>query len=117
LAASQACTATLLDIPMFRTTYPNKVFDYMAAARPTLLGIDGVIREVVEAADGGIFVAPGDDAALAEAAKRLSQDPERARTMGRRARAHVVEHFNRRDHAAQFVDIVARLSPTEGGAG
>ncbi len=68
LAASDVCVAILQNIPMFRTTYPNKVFDYMAAGRPTILAIDGVIREVVEAALGGIFVPPGDDAALAAAA-------------------------------------------------
>ena len=28
LAASDVCVATLMNIPMFRTTYPNKVFDY-----------------------------------------------------------------------------------------
>ena len=38
-----------MNIKMFRTTYPNKVFDYMAAGRPVVLAIDGVIREVVEA--------------------------------------------------------------------
>src|SRR5262249_55244077 len=55
LAAADVCVATLKNIPMFTTTYPNKVFDYMAAGRPTVLGIDGVIRSVVEAAGGGIF--------------------------------------------------------------
>ena len=70
LAASDACLAILMDIPMFRTTYPNKVFDYMAAEKPTILAIDGVIREVVEAAGGGLFVPPGDDEALAAAVLR-----------------------------------------------
>src|SRR5204863_7012461 len=95
LAASNACTATLKDIPMFRTTYPNKVFDYMAAGRPTILAIDGVIRQVVEACGGGVFVPPGDDAALAEAILKLSRDRDGARAMGRAAREYVVEHFNR----------------------
>ena len=50
LAISDVCVATLQDIPIFRTTYPNKVFDYMAAGKPTILAIDGVIRQVVEEA-------------------------------------------------------------------
>ena len=87
LAMSDACLATLKDIPMFRTTYPNKVFDYMAAARPTILGIDGVIREVIEAADGGVPVPPGDPDAIATAVEELSRDPERCARMGRSARA------------------------------
>ncbi len=31
LASSDVCLAILQNILMFRTTYPNKVFDYMAA--------------------------------------------------------------------------------------
>ena len=82
LAGSDACLATLKNIPMFRTTYPNKVFDYMAAGRPTILAIDGVIRQVVDAAGGGIFVEPGDDRALAAAIQSLCDDRERSRAMG-----------------------------------
>jgi glycosyltransferase involved in cell wall biosynthesis len=110
LAATDACVATLLNIPMFRTTYPNKVFDYMAAERPTLLAIDGVIRKVVEDGDGGLFVQPGDDAALAAAALTLCDDPERARAMGRSARRHVEQYFNRHRQAEDFVRLVSRLA-------
>ena len=110
LAASNACIATLKDIPMFRTTYPNKVFDYMAAGRPTILAIDGVIRQVVEVANGGIFVPPGDDAALANAVLSLSEDHRRAAAMGVAARAHVVEHFNRHQQALQFATVIQRLA-------
>lgn len=109
LAASDACLATLQDIPMFRTTYPNKVFDYMAAGRPTLLAIDGVIREVIETAQGGIFIPPGDAEALAEAARALSQDPEQGRLMGESARAYVAEHFDRDQQAEQLIVLVQRM--------
>ena len=95
---------------MFRTTYPNKVFDYMAAARPTVLAIDGVIRAVVEACDGGIFVPPGDSGALAQALRRLAGDREAAAAMGSRARAYVAEHFDRRQQAELFVDVLERLA-------
>ncbi|MFL6278423.1 MAG: sugar transferase [Blastocatellia bacterium] len=114
LAASDACVATLKDIAMFRTTYPNKVFDYMAAGRPTLLAIDGVIRQVIEAAAGGVFVPPGDDAALAEAVRALSADPEQAAEMGRRARAYVTEHFDRRGQADDFAALLRRLAASQG---
>lgn len=106
LAASNACLATLMDIPMFKTTYPNKVFDYMAAGRPTILAIDGVIREVVESANGGIFVPPGNPVALADAVVRLYKKPEQARSMGMSARRHVSAHFNRNTQARQFIDLV-----------
>ena len=110
LAASQACVAVLKNIPMFRTTYPNKVFDYMAAGRPTILVIDGVIREVIEASKGGIFVPPGDDGALAEAVRFLMRDRQRAALMGAGARDYVMKHFDRSKQAEQFATLVSRLT-------
>lgn len=111
LAAADLCVAVLKDIPMFRTTYPNKVFDYMAAGRPTLLAIDGVIREVIEKSGGGEFVRPGDAAAMAAAVFRLKSDPEGLRRMGRAARAYVGRHFDRDSHARQLAAVVHRMVP------
>jgi lipopolysaccharide/colanic/teichoic acid biosynthesis glycosyltransferase len=109
MAASDACIAILKDIPMFRTTYPNKVFDYMAAGRPTVLAIDGVIRDVIEDSGAGICVSPGDDKALAEAISRLAADPQQARLLGLRGREYVIKHFNRSEQADEFVMLVEHL--------
>lgn len=106
IAASDACVATLQNIPMFKTTYPNKVFDYMASAKPTILGIDGVIRQVIESAGGGMFVTPGDDEALAKAVEMLKDNPDRAKKMGLSARAYVIEHFDRKNQARQFKELI-----------
>lgn len=110
LAAADVCIAILQDISMFRTTYPNKVFDYMAAGRPTILAIDGVIRQVIEQAAGGIFVNPGDDEALANAIKQLYADRKQLRHMGTAARAHVCKHFDRKQCAVEFIDMMNRVA-------
>jgi glycosyltransferase involved in cell wall biosynthesis len=109
LAAADVGLATLQDIPMFRMTYPNKVFDYMAAGRPTVLGIDGAIREVIDAAGGGVFVPPGDERAFADALLQLSLASDRVRQMGRSAREYVVRNFNRHSHAAAFLSLAQQL--------
>ena len=110
LAAANVCLATLMDIPMFRTTYPNKVFDCMAAGRPIVLGIDGVIRKVVEDAGGGIFVQPGDDRAVADAILQIHADPTAADRMGGNARAFVEEHFDRRQQSTAFVQVLQNVA-------
>jgi glycosyltransferase involved in cell wall biosynthesis len=106
VAAADVCLATLRDIPLFRTTYPNKVFDYMAAAKPTLVAIDGVIRQVLEESGGGVFVPPGDPQALAEALARLAANRAECIRMGERARAFVLQRFNRKDQAQSFCALL-----------
>jgi len=81
-AAADCGLAVLKPIPLFATTFPNKVFDYMAAARPVVLAIDGPIRQVVEEAGAGIAVPPGDAQAMARAVTRLADDPELRRRTG-----------------------------------
>jgi glycosyltransferase involved in cell wall biosynthesis len=106
LAAADACIAILKPIPLYGTVYPNKVFDYMAAARPVILAIDGVIREVVEAADAGVFTPPGDPTALAETIRALADDPERGRAMGMNGRRYVETHFDREMLAEKLASLV-----------
>jgi glycosyltransferase involved in cell wall biosynthesis len=110
VAAADVCLAILQDIPMFRTTYPNKVFDYMAAGRATLLVIDGVSRQLIEASEGGVFVEPGNDAVLAATILELSKQPERVRKLGQNARAYLLKHLDRRDQLKQTLDLLMKLT-------
>lgn len=110
LAAADACLAILKPIEAYKTTYPNKVFDYMAAGRPVLLAIDGVVRDVVERADAGVFVPPGDPAALRRAVVQLATEQEKARDMGRRGRQYVQAHFERADQAQALLRVLRRAA-------
>jgi glycosyltransferase involved in cell wall biosynthesis len=95
LAAADACLAVLKPLDLYRTTYPNKVFDYMAAGRPVVLAIDGVIRTVVETAQAGVFSTPGDSQAMAQAVERLAADPNAARQQGANGRQYITRYFAR----------------------
>ncbi|MEW6125934.1 MAG: glycosyltransferase family 4 protein [Acidobacteriota bacterium] len=110
LASADACVAVLQNIEMFRLTYPNKVFDYLAAGRPVLLAIDGVIREVVETAQAGIFIKPGNAEALADAARFLCEHESERQAMGERGRAYVEKYFNRDDQGRAFIDLIEKVS-------
>jgi glycosyltransferase involved in cell wall biosynthesis len=109
VASADVCLAILQDIPMFRTTYPNKVFDYMSAGRATVLVIDGVIREVIESSGGGVFVQPGNDELLARTILELSKDPGRVKQMGENARAHLVKNLDRREKLDETLQLLKSL--------
>lgn len=110
LAAADVGLAVLAPLDLFRTVYPNKVFDYMAAGRPQLLSIDGAAREVVERAGAGTFVPPGDPSALADAIRVVAHAPEARARQGAAGRDWVVRHFERSIHARQLEDLVAALT-------
>ena len=109
IASSDVCLAILQDVPMFRTPYPNKVFDYMAAGRATVLVIDGVIRDVIEVSDGGVFVQPGNDEMLAKTILELSKDSQRVKQMGENARAYLVKNLDRREKMDETLQLLESL--------
>ncbi|MGA2082629.1 MAG: glycosyltransferase family 4 protein [Holophaga sp.] len=80
----------------------NKLYDFMAMARPTVIGMDCPGNPIAEGGCG-IIVRPGDPAAMAEGMEQLlAAGPERRREMGRRGRAHVQAHFDLRVLAGRF---------------
>ncbi len=110
LAAADACIAILKPIEMYKTTYPNKVFDYMAAGKPVLLLIDGVIREVVENAHCGVFITPDDSEALANEIKKMQNEMMKTRQLGQNGRIYVKEHFDRAVLAEKIMKIFIHLT-------
>ena len=110
LAGAQACLAILKPIEAYKTTYPNKVFDYMAAGRPVVLAIDGVIREVVERADCGVFPHPGDPREMANAIQFLESDRYHASVLGLQGRQYLEQHFSRERMAEQLALMFAEMT-------
>lgn len=109
LAISDICIAILKPIQMYKTVYPNKVFDYMAAGRPVVLAIDGVIKEVIETANAGIVVPPGEPAALADAIQLLASDQNQRLSMGNNGRRYVEANFNRPALAGKLLGLMENL--------
>lgn len=110
MAAADVCIAILKPLPLYATVYPNKVFDYLAAGRAVALAIDGVIRQVVTEAKAGVFVPPGDPAAMAAALRSLASTPEQTRAMGAAGRSFLEAHFNRPQLAAQLEAVLAETA-------
>jgi glycosyltransferase involved in cell wall biosynthesis len=110
VAAADVCVAILKPVPLYATVYPNKVFDYMAAGKPVVLAIEGVIRQVVVEAQAGIPVKPGDSQELAEAIRRLASDLDRREQMGANGRAYVQAHFDRAELAARLEALLLEMT-------
>lgn len=86
LAASDVLLVTLAAHRTFADFVPSKLIDFMAAGKPVLLAASGESARLLEAAGGGIAVAPEDPQALTDAARWLIDHPEEAAAMGARGR-------------------------------
>jgi glycosyltransferase involved in cell wall biosynthesis len=105
--ASDVGAAVLQNNPTFRTVYPNKVFDYMACERPTLLAIDGVARKLVcDDARAGVFAEPENPDALAAAIRALHADPGGRSAMGRSGRTWVLANATRESLANRYLKVL-----------
>jgi glycosyltransferase involved in cell wall biosynthesis len=109
-AAADACIAILKPVKMYETVYPNKVFDYMAAGKPVVLAIGGVIQDVVQAAKAGMIVAPGNPDEMAQAVRYLAGRPQESRAMGLRGRQYIEDHFDRAALAARLESIFVKMA-------
>jgi glycosyltransferase involved in cell wall biosynthesis len=113
-------SADTLCLPLRRnlpneTRWPNKIGEYMASGRPTVVTRVGEVAEVVEARGIGLVAAPAVDD-LAAKIERLLADPALADALGRKAR-EVACNEHTWGHRAQELEEVYRtvLSRKRGG--
>ena len=114
LQSSDVCIAILKPIELYKTTYPNKVFDYMAAGKPIILAIDGVIREVVESADCGLFCEPGNPHAIANAILEMYDNRNELEKFGEHGKVYLEQNFDRIMIAEKFTDMIEKIVGSNG---
>jgi glycosyltransferase involved in cell wall biosynthesis len=92
----------------------NKLYDFMAMARPTLIGMRCSTSPIL-LSGGGLTVRPGSAEAMAEGVVRMLEAGHRGRReMGRRARAFVEAHGDMRGLAATFESALFRARARAG---
>lgn len=106
ILASDMGASVLKKVDTFKTIYSNKTFDYMSCKIPVLLAIDGVSRELVEAAACGIYVEPENPTAIAEAIREIKDKSESLKEMGTNGYRYAKAHFDREVLANQYASVL-----------
>ena len=112
IAAADACVVLLKKTDVFKTVIPTKMLEFMACARPVILGVDGQARQIVEQANAGIVIEPENSQDLTQAINRLAVNRALGETFGRKGREYILQNFSRRSTAEKYIDILARLVPS-----
>jgi glycosyltransferase involved in cell wall biosynthesis len=109
---ADAFVITVKDVPgLYRYGISmNKIFDYMAAGKPTVIAVDALNNPIAES-DGGITVPPDDPEKLADAILAVSRmAPDELEQMGSRARDHVGRFYSYEYLAGRLDDALSAIS-------
>jgi colanic acid biosynthesis glycosyl transferase WcaI len=90
---SLAGLATVKDLPLFKGVRSAKIFPAMASGVPVLYSGSGEGARLVEEAQAGLTVSPGNPEALAAAVGQLAADPAGARRLGENGRNYVEQNL------------------------
>ena len=106
-----------LDSPLYRNGIsPNKLFDYLAAARPIVMALDAPSNPVALAA-AGVVVAPSDSQALTHGILEVAGwSLARRNEVGMRGRRYVEENHEMRGLAGRLAEALrtATANPAQG---
>lgn len=91
------------------TTYANKLFQYMAMARPVVVSDCIAQQRVVEDEQCGLVYQAGNVAMLAEKILTLYQDPDLLRTLGERGRKAVEVRWNWETTSEPLLEMYKRI--------
>jgi glycosyltransferase involved in cell wall biosynthesis len=110
LASSDACLVHFRKDDPFGTILPSELLEDAAMERPILLGFGGDARAMLAEADCGVAFEPSGDEELAAAAERLAAAPAvERRRLGENGRRYVLERFDRRRLAHDYLEILERV--------
>jgi glycosyltransferase involved in cell wall biosynthesis len=110
ILCSDMGASILKNVDTFKTVYSNKTFDYMACKKPILMAIDGVSRELVEAAQAGNYVEPENAEAYNTVIRNYMLHPEMLTIQGNNGYRYAKERFDRKVLAETYLQELEKQS-------
>jgi colanic acid biosynthesis glycosyl transferase WcaI len=106
ISASDACLVLLKKTDVFKTVIPTKMLEFMACARPVILGVEGQARQIVQDSAAGLVIEPENAASLAGAIDHLIATPSLGPALGKNGRDYIVKNFSRARTAEKYIDVL-----------
>ncbi|NOU06655.1 MAG: glycosyltransferase family 4 protein [Hyphomicrobiaceae bacterium] len=102
--------------PLFEITIPSKTQTYMSRGKPIIISASGDAARLVEQAEAGVAVAPGDVVALADAVLSFACLPREALdAMGRRGQVFYAAHLSFDEGFRRTIDSIRAAIRTFSG--
>lgn len=99
----------LKNIKVFERTIPSKLFDYMSANLPIILGVRGEAKEILEKSEAGICFEPDNVEDLVDKIIYLKNNKSEMSQMKIKGRDFVKTNFDRSKLAEKLDEVFAKL--------
>jgi len=109
MAGAVAGFVVLHPEPRFLTSYPVKLFEYMAAGTPAIASNFPLFKDIVEGSACGFAVDPLSVDEIVEKVRWLQSHPAEARTMGKNGRAAVLSEYSWEREGERLVQLYRSL--------
>ena len=106
---ADVCVVPFRDVPDLAQTYPIKVYEYMAMARPVIVSDIGGMRELVSDGENGLHFRAGDAIDLERKIGSLREDSAFAARIARNARRESLA-FDYEVKGRRILDVLKRLA-------
>lgn len=95
--------------PRYKTNYPVKLFEYMAAALPVIASKEGESATFVQESQCGILVDPRNPKEVSDAIVWLFTHPEEAQAMGERGQRLIFDKYNWENEEEVLLQVYQNL--------
>ena len=110
---ADALLVSLRDLPFFAATIPSKTQVSLAAGKPVLMAARGDAADLVEEAEAGIVVEPGNVDAMADAFRHLySATSSELQQMGTRGRSYYLKELSLAQGASHLESLLVKIART-----
>lgn len=109
ILASEMGASVLKRVDTFKTVYSNKTFDYFSCKKPILMAIDGVSRDLVEAAKAGTYVEPENTSEYNRIIREYLNNPQRLDVEGESGYQYAKQNFDREVLANKYLNKIKQI--------
>ena len=88
---SSVCLVPLKNKKLFNSALPSKMFEYMACAKPIIVGVGGEAKKIVNASKAGITIEPENPIMLSEAILTYYNDEDKCKTAGENGMSYITK--------------------------
>lgn len=108
--ATALSNVDVLLVPSLSESFGIAAIEGLAAGLPVVASSVGGLLDIIRPEENGLLVPPSDPRALAEAIRRLLQEPETAAAMGRRGMEDFKRRFTSAVMARRYLDVYRKLA-------